>query len=187
MATVTTAVDLAVSFTNLENGAVKYLEITKAAANVISFIGVVDAIQDKNYINTILTSVCYRVSNKNGIIYVEGITSVGANSWITIPLNENVAVEPLKYRINSMGNMELKGIINYDYINEGFPLVYNAIPITIPVACRPSITVYHMIMCSSLRRAAYLEIRANGNLVLWTEGAFSGTPRYFYINNIILL
>ena len=72
-ATVTTAVDLAVSFSNLENGAVKYLSITKVATNAISFVGATDTSIRKDYITKVSTLVVYRVSNKNGNIYVESI------------------------------------------------------------------------------------------------------------------
>jgi hypothetical protein len=85
-ATVTTAVDLAVSFTNLENGAIKYLEVTKAAANVISLVGAVDAVNYKEYINSVLTSVCYRISNKNGVIYIEAVPELSNNSFASLTL-----------------------------------------------------------------------------------------------------
>ncbi len=72
-ATVTTAVNLAVSFTNIVNGDVKYLEIIKAATNTISFAGSTDVSPRKNYINTAVTVVAYEVKNKNGNIYVNSI------------------------------------------------------------------------------------------------------------------
>lgn len=73
-ATVTTAVNLAVSFTNIENGDVKYLIITKALTNVISFVGATDASLYKGYVNNKLTLVPYEVFNKNGAIYVRSLT-----------------------------------------------------------------------------------------------------------------
>lgn len=72
-ATVTTATSLTVSFTMPVNGSVKHLVITKQAANVISFAGAIDSTKNVKGILS-LTSICYRVSNKNGIIYVEGLT-----------------------------------------------------------------------------------------------------------------
>ena len=72
-ATVTTAVNLAVSFTNLENGDVKYLSITKGATNTISFAGATDVTHRKSFINSIATLVVYQVSNNNGNIYVDSI------------------------------------------------------------------------------------------------------------------
>lgn len=73
LAQVTTATDLTVSFTNLENGSVKYLEVTKAATNVISFSGAIDVSLPKETIKTVSTLVIYRVSNKNNNICVESI------------------------------------------------------------------------------------------------------------------
>jgi hypothetical protein len=72
-ATITTAVSLAVSFTGLQNGAVKYVVITKQAANVISFVGATDISARKDIINTTITYVIYKVSNKNGSISVDSI------------------------------------------------------------------------------------------------------------------
>lgn len=72
-ATVTTAVNLTVSFTNLENGAVKYLEITKAATNTVSFAGATDVSISQNTIDTTTTLVTYEIFNKNGSIYVRAL------------------------------------------------------------------------------------------------------------------
>jgi len=98
-ATVTTAVDLAVSFTNLENGAVKYLEVTKAAANVISFVGAVDKVNFRDYINTVETVVCYRISNKNGVIYAEALFAPDSTTWQNLTLATGWTGSA-KYRIN---------------------------------------------------------------------------------------
>jgi hypothetical protein len=72
-ATVTTAVSLAVSFTGMQNGMVKHLVITKQAANVISFSGANDATKNQQALSS-MTEVCYRISNKDSVIYVEGFT-----------------------------------------------------------------------------------------------------------------
>jgi hypothetical protein len=94
MATVTTAVDLAVSFTNLQNGAVKYLEVTKAAANVISFVGATDMSKNNNWIlaNTVIV---YRILNKNSVIYCEALTPEYPNVY--------------KKEIVNMGSIALAG------------------------------------------------------------------------------
>jgi len=73
LALVTTAVNLAVSFTNIENGDVKYLHITKLAVNSISFVGAVDTSPYKAYINTISTIVIYQIFCKNGVIFLNSI------------------------------------------------------------------------------------------------------------------
>ena len=72
-ATVTTAVNLAVSFTNIENGDVKYLSITKGATDTISFTGATDVSIRQDYIDGTATLVVYEVKNKNGNIYVNSI------------------------------------------------------------------------------------------------------------------
>lgn len=72
-ATVVITGNLVVSFTNIENGDVKYLAITKQAGNVISFSGATDVSVRKTFINTDITIVVYEVKNKNGNIYVNSI------------------------------------------------------------------------------------------------------------------
>lgn len=72
-ATVTTAVNLAVSFTNIENGDVRYLVITKAATNTLTFAGAVNITNFQRYIDVNLTSAPYVVYNKNGVIYVNAL------------------------------------------------------------------------------------------------------------------
>jgi hypothetical protein len=108
LATVTTAVDLAVSFTNLENGAVKYLEVTKAAANVISFVGALDIVQNRYYVNTVLTSICYRISNKNGIVRVEGMFAPSTSTFQTLSIYSGFT-GTVKYRENLFtGKIEIE-------------------------------------------------------------------------------
>ena len=70
---VTTAVNLAVSFTNIENGDVKFLKVTKLAANSVSFVGAVDTSLNKAYINTISTVVIYEVYSKDSGIFLNSI------------------------------------------------------------------------------------------------------------------
>lgn len=70
LATVTTTGNLAVSFTGLENGDVKYLRIQKNAGNTVSFTGAVDISPRRGYINSTVTVVFYRVTNKNNEIFV---------------------------------------------------------------------------------------------------------------------
>ncbi|MFA6185482.1 MAG: hypothetical protein WC720_05060 [Candidatus Shapirobacteria bacterium] len=187
MATVTTAVDLAVSFTNLENGAVKYLEITKAAANVISFIGVVDAIQDKNYINTILTSVCFRVSNKNGIIYVEGIISIGEDSWQALTISGWEINQPIKYRLNSMGNVEFKGELGDIPSNFGYVVA------TLPLNYRPSYRVviplkgYGQVSGVNAYPGYTIIISTNGDIMFFADSGATITGGYINLNFTMIL
>lgn len=110
-ATVTTSVSLAVSFSGLENGAVKHLVITKQAANAITFSGAIDVVQNRDYINTLLTLVCYRISNKNGVIYVEGLFAPVSNPWITIPSVAANWPGNISYRKNLFTN-KIEVIIN---------------------------------------------------------------------------
>ncbi len=106
-ATVITAVNLAVSFSNLENGAVKYLVVTKAAANIISFVGVVNSIEHNSYINSVSISVCYRISSKNGIIYVEALVVPVLTAWQSLTLATGWSGY-YKYRINDFtGKIEM--------------------------------------------------------------------------------
>jgi hypothetical protein len=143
LATVTTAINLAVSFTNLENGAVKYLEVTKSAANVISFVGALDMVDFREYINTVETVVCYRISNKNGIIYVEALFNPQAQPFQDItPLvgtwNGNV-----KYRINYFTRK-----VDID-IAIGSGATPATIICTVPSIIKPSRLIYKAIVIST--------------------------------------
>ena len=119
LATVTTAVDLAVSFTNLENGAVKYLEVTKAAANVISFVGASDMVDFREHINTVETVIVYRVSNKNGSIYVEALFTPPATTWNSVTLL-SPWIGFVKYKINNItGKIAIEINVNFTGVGAG--------------------------------------------------------------------
>jgi hypothetical protein len=102
MATISTAVNLAVSFTNLENGSVKYFQVTKLAANVISFVGATNMVKNIAWINE-NTVILYRVINKNNALYVEALTP-------DMPLI-------YKKEIVNMGNIALQGEYTTRYID----------------------------------------------------------------------
>lgn len=124
--TVTTAVNLAVSFTDIENGDVKYLEITKVATNTISFAGATDVSIRKTYINTIATLVVYQVFNKNGNIYVSSINIVNDNeSWQTPSYVNNHSdyttgdFSALRYRRLANGMLQLAGSFQRSVVSTG--------------------------------------------------------------------
>ncbi len=71
--TVTITVSTTVSFTNIENGDVKYLSITKGATDTITFAGATDVSIRQDYIDGTATLVVYQIFNKNGNIYVNSI------------------------------------------------------------------------------------------------------------------
>lgn len=83
----TVTVSTAVSFIGMQNGMVKYLVITKQAANIITFSGATDATKNVRQIG-FMTLIVYRVSNKNGLIYVEGLTPD-----FTIPIPNTTIVD----------------------------------------------------------------------------------------------
>lgn len=87
LARATVTVNTAVTFTGMQNGMVKYLVITKQQANVITFSGAIDATKNARQIG-FMTSIVYRISNKNGLIYVEGLTPD-----FTIPIPNTTIVE----------------------------------------------------------------------------------------------
>jgi len=64
---------LAVSFTNIENGDVKYLVIAKSATNTLTFTGATNITLYQDFIDTQSTVVPYEVFNKNGVIYVRAL------------------------------------------------------------------------------------------------------------------
>jgi len=138
-ATVSTAVNLAVSFSNIENGDVKYLEVTKLAANTISFTGATDVSQRKLYINITPTVVQYVIRNKNNVITVESInidnSKVDNEAWQSPSYNTGytaAGTNPLRYRLLSDGRLELNG----GFTQTGSPGVA---VFTLPSGYRPSI------------------------------------------------
>jgi hypothetical protein len=70
LASFTTAVNITISFTNIANGDVKYIALTKNAGNTVSFSGAFDTSPRRAYIDSTITYVVYEVANKNGNIYV---------------------------------------------------------------------------------------------------------------------
>ena len=85
-ATATISVNTTISFTNIENGDVKYLSVAKGATNTVAFSGATDVSSRKGYINLIPTLVVYQVFNKNGNIYV---------NCINLPNNNNSESETI--------------------------------------------------------------------------------------------
>ena len=70
LVTITAPDNLTVAFTNIENGDVKYVAITKIAGKTVSFASANDTSIRKIYINSIGGLVIYRVECKNNIINV---------------------------------------------------------------------------------------------------------------------
>lgn len=112
-ATVNTSVNLTVSFTNIENGSVKYLSVTKSTTNTVSFAGAVDVSPRRAYINSSSTVVIYKISHKNGSIYV---------SAINIDFDFQPEINALSsYLVNYVNNIvaaTLNGI-EFKYLNIG--------------------------------------------------------------------
>lgn len=111
-ATITTAVNLSISFTGLQNGDVKYIALTKGIANTVSFSGATDQTYYKNEVNTLLTYVVYQVFNKNGIIYVQAIyspTQLVNSGFTTISSLDTGWAGTVKYRNNVIsGKIEVE-------------------------------------------------------------------------------
>lgn len=91
-ATVTITVSTTVSFTNIENGDVKYLVITKGAGNTISFAGATDLTNFNIYINSQAGIFLYSISNKNGVIYTKASTGAGTFDPARLPLANTTAI-----------------------------------------------------------------------------------------------
>lgn len=92
--------NITISFSNLEDGEVKYLSVTKTATVSISFSGAIDAVNYRNYINASVTSITYRVTSKNGTIFVEAIYSASNPTFTTINVNNTNWTGTIKYRID---------------------------------------------------------------------------------------
>lgn len=108
LATASITANLTVSFSGMENGDVKYLLITKSATNTVSFSGANDMVRFRDLINTELTSILYRITNKNNVIYVEDIYNPADTSFTDLTLASNWSGYA-KYRINKIsGKIELE-------------------------------------------------------------------------------
>ncbi len=140
-ATVTTTANLAVSFTGLIDGDVKYLTITKNAGNTISFTGATDTSIRRSYINATALTVTYQVFYKGGVISVQSINVQNdldiQTDWINASINAGfgaTVTETVKYRINKNGSLEIVGSWT-----GGIP---GEILFTLPVGFRPSVGKY---------------------------------------------
>lgn len=69
LVTVSTSDNLVVSFSGLENGDVKYLQITKPLTKSITFSGATDLSAMTNVITDLFTVAVYQIVNKNNVIY----------------------------------------------------------------------------------------------------------------------
>jgi len=138
LSTVTSSVNLAVSFSNLQNGSVKYLEVIKQAANSVSFVGAVDMSKNIEWINT-QTKILYVISNKNGIIYVEAKTpeysnitkkiikslgSIGLQGeyvvrYIDVPELIGITPDRIKKIFGIINNDSFSRVYNHDYAGTG--------------------------------------------------------------------
>ena len=141
LATVTTTLNLAVSFTGMENGDVKYLAITKNAVNTISFTGATDTSIRRSYINATALTVIYQVFYKNGVISVQSINIENdldiQTDWINATIDGGFGgtiTETVKYRINKNGSLEIVGSWT-----GGAP---GNTMFTLPVGYRPSVNKY---------------------------------------------
>lgn len=127
------------SFSNVEVGDVKVLNVSKSSGHEISFSGALDSSNSPEFINT-MSFITYVVSSR-GFIYVEGLTKnlfeasdlevlsgepykyltpaklQHSESWITPTLtNANISQSayPLRYRKESNGSVRISGNVNID-------------------------------------------------------------------------
>lgn len=91
--------NIAISFSNLEDGDVRYLYLTKGASNIVSFTGANDMTTYRYYYDVVATSVLYRVTSKNSLIFVEPITKPVEQTWNSLTLAGSWT-GTAKYRIN---------------------------------------------------------------------------------------
>lgn len=116
---ITITANIAVSFTGMENGDVKYLAITKNAGNTISFTGATDTSIRRSYINATALTVIYQVFYKNGVISVQSINVENdldiQTDWINATIDpgfNGTVTQTIKYRINKNGSLEIVGAIS---------------------------------------------------------------------------
>jgi len=72
---VTNNLDLVLTITNTEDGEdSKYIRVLKDAGKTVTFSGATDVSQRQDYIDDSVTEVFYKVTNKNGNIFIESIS-----------------------------------------------------------------------------------------------------------------
>lgn len=70
---VTQSNDVSYTLNNIQQGEIKYLKITKTATQTIAFANATDVSMRKTYINEKITTVIYRIINKDASLYVESV------------------------------------------------------------------------------------------------------------------
>jgi len=68
-ATITTSSNISISVTDLPDGDIKYIALTKNAGNTVSFSGITDVSARRDYVDTEATYIVYRITSKNSNIY----------------------------------------------------------------------------------------------------------------------
>jgi len=86
--------DVSYSFSGINHGNIKYLKITKGHTNTVTFTGAIDNSIRKSYINTGVEDIIYRITNKDGDIFLESI-------------NIDNEVSPLLTKIIEIGDWDI--------------------------------------------------------------------------------
>jgi len=71
--TVTQSANSTYTLSNIAQGEIKYLKLTKSAGHTVDFTGATDVSQRQDYIDNTVTDVIYRITNKDNSIYIESV------------------------------------------------------------------------------------------------------------------
>jgi len=178
LATISAPDNLTVGFTNIENGDVKYVAITKIAGKTISFASTNDISVRKSFIIASAGLIIYRIECKNNIINACSInidndinttllslptTPTAAtllNGWVAPPST----LQKLVYFKDSFGNLRVIGTIFEGTATHPA----SQIMFQLPVGYRPVKSVFQKVV-SFLGYSDYLIVRPNGDVELETE------------------
>ena len=99
--------NITITFSNLSDGDVNYLLVSKNAGNTIAFVATINTSPYQYEIDVNATSVLYRITNKNGQIYAEAIYKP-SGAFTTLALINGWTGGSVKYRILDFGKVEVK-------------------------------------------------------------------------------
>lgn len=177
LVTISTSADISISFTNIENGDIKYIELWKFPANTVTFTGATDISFKKDYINTTATHVVYKVANKNGFIYVE---SVNIDNYIDIP----TYTANLKRKVATFSGWNMTTTENFTITKASLGLTGKTI-VSIEVTIIKDIgTKYPITMYTGgawIEELTLITLARGGTSSIFNDVAFDNASGYIYI------
>lgn len=182
---VNTTLNATIYFQNLEIGdSAKYIFLTKNASNTVSFNSAIDVSAKKRYINSNMTTVVYRVTNKNNNIYVEAIN---VNNELQFEYGDLVADSDITWKAEASditakyckyGNMiNISCKFAWDLGGSGSDLPTFVATLNTPY--RPLFSIYTVMQVVNGQNTHPLELETDGKIFVKSD---FGQNQYFQFN-----